>query len=402
VSKAIHPKLLLAILTGLNLLNYVDRFVLSSLVESLRKHFTLTDSEAGTLATAFIFGYFLTAPFFGYLGDRWKRKWLIAFGILVWSIATVMTGYATSYSELIFYRVLVGVGEASYATVSPALLADAFPASKRNNALTIFYVAIPMGAAAGTLFGSWFGAHYGWQDAFFWAGLPGLLLAFSLLPFKEPERGSSDEGAVHTPPKFKEALILLRIPAFHLVVWGYVAYTFALGAYQYWGQAFLQRVHGLEQEAAGQFFGGVMVFTGLVGTFLGGWIGTKMQKRSKGGYAFTIGLAVFFAVPLALVFTLSSSLLLFKCSLTVAMLLLLVPTGPVNTVILEAVPNNLRASAMAISIFAIHAFGDLWSPTLVGKISDLTGNLRMGMLALAPGLLVCSILWLTLARISRK
>ena len=400
VERNINPRFLLVILTGLNLLNYFDRFILASLLETIRVKFTLSDAEAGTLSTAFIFGYFLTSPFFGYLGDRYSRKWLIAGGILVWSAATVMTGYASSYYELILYRILVGVGEASYATCSPALISDAFPAARRNNALTIFYVAIPLGAAFGTLFGSWAGTHYGWEYAFIWAGLPGLFLAFLLLPFKEPEREGS--GPSHAPPKLKDLLNLIRIKEFQLVIWGYVAFTFALGAYQYWGQAFMQRIYNVEQQAAGQFFGGVMVLTGIFGTFFGGWVATKAQRKNPGGYAYTIGLAVLTAVPLTLVFTFAESTFLFKASLTLTMFFLFIPTGPVNTLILETVPANLRASAMALSIFAIHAFGDLWSPYLVGKVSDMSGSLRTGIFILSPALLICAVLWLWLGRLSNN
>jgi MFS transporter, Spinster family, sphingosine-1-phosphate transporter len=404
VKKQIKPQFLLLILTGLNLLNYIDRFVLASLLESVSKHFSLTDSDAGSLATAFVFGYFLTSPFFGYLGDKYPRKWLIAIGIFVWSLATVMSGFANSYNQLLLCRILVGVGEASYASVSPSLISDAFPPEKRNNALTIFYVAIPLGAAIGTLFGSWVGAHYGWHMAFLWAGAPGLLLAFTLIPFAEPGRdtGLGQTGSGHSIPKLKDVLSLVYIREFHLVIWGYVAYTFALGAYQYWGQAFLQRIHNYEQTAAGNFFGGVMVVTGILGTFIGGWLSTRAQKKRKGGYALIMGIAVLIALPFTILFTLSDSILVFKISLAAAMFLLLFPTGPVNTVILEAVPSNLRSSAMAMSIFAIHAFGDLWSPTLVGKVSDATSNLRFGMLILAPALLICASLWLYLARFQKN
>src|SRR5438045_5762611 len=98
-------------------------------------------------------GYFATAPFFGYLGDRISRKWLIAMGIFVWSLGTVLTGYASNFKILLCYRVLVGLGEASYATISPGILSDTFSAAKRNNALTIFYVATPVGAAFGNILG---------------------------------------------------------------------------------------------------------------------------------------------------------------------------------------------------------------------------------------------------------
>src|SRR4029079_1110917 len=119
-----------------------------------------------------------------YLGDRLSRKWLIAFGIFVWSLGTILTGFAGGFAALLVYRVLVGLGEASYATISPSLISDAFTATRRNNAITIFYVAIPVGAALGYVAGGEISAIWGWRHAFIWAGLPGLVLALVLLPFK--------------------------------------------------------------------------------------------------------------------------------------------------------------------------------------------------------------------------
>src|SRR6185503_10186767 len=185
----------------LNLLNYLDRFVLNAVRTPLAADFQIGYGDSGRTVTAFMFGYFLTSPFFGYLGDRVSRKWLIAFGIFVWSVGTVLTGFAASFMTLLWYRVLVGFGEASYATISPSLISDAFAATKRNNALTIFYAALPVGAALGYLVGGEISAIWGWRHAFIWAGIPGVLLALVLLPFKDPERGQADLTAGEPLPK---------------------------------------------------------------------------------------------------------------------------------------------------------------------------------------------------------
>jgi MFS family permease len=134
MSKKLSPFWILFILTGLNLFNYIDRYVLSAVRTPLAADFGLNYGESGRLFTVFMLGYFLTSPFFGYFGDRLSRKWLIASGIFVWSLGTVMTGLAAGFWQLLLFRILVGVGEASYASISPGLISDAYGPRQRNNA----------------------------------------------------------------------------------------------------------------------------------------------------------------------------------------------------------------------------------------------------------------------------
>jgi MFS transporter, Spinster family, sphingosine-1-phosphate transporter len=398
--RQLSPAWILAILTGLNLFNYLDRFVLSAVLTPLQKELGLNDGQAGRLVTAFMLGYFLTSPVFGWLGDRWSRKWLIAAGIFVWSLGTVLTGFAATFAMMIAFRALVGLGEASYATISPSLISDSYPPEKRNNALTIFYVAIPVGAALGTILGGLIAAKWGWRHAFIWAGAPGLLLALVLLPFAEPKRGEAEgrgrEAAKR--PSVRDILNLFRIPEYVFVVSGYTAYTFALGAFAHWGPTFLHRAHGVAVDSAGAFFGAVLVVAGLVGTLLGGFAATAWQKRNRAGYAWTLGLSVLAAVPLAFGAFLAGSTFWSMTLLAGAMFFLFLPTGPVNTLILETAPVNLRASAMAVSIFTIHLCGDMWSPEIVGRLADsFGGNLQKAVLILPVALIVAAALWLGLA-----
>jgi MFS family permease len=396
----LSPAWILCILTGLNLFNYLDRFVLSAVLTPLKKDLGLDDSQAGWLGTAFMIGYFITSPVFGWLGDRWSRKWLIAAGIFVWSAGTILTGFAATFAMMIAFRLLVGLGEASYATISPGLISDSYAPAKRNNALTIFYVAIPVGAALGTIIGGVIAAHWGWRHAFIWAGVPGLFLALMLLPFPELKRGHAEGRTAEAAKKssVRDILNLFRIPDYMLVVLGYTAYTFALGAFGYWGPTFLHRAHGVAVDKAGEFFGAVLVIAGLVGTLLGGFAATAWQKRNRAGYAWTLGLSVLVAVPLAFGAFLAVSTFWSMTLLAAAMFFLFLSTGPVNTLILETAPVNLRASAMAVSIFTIHLFGDMWSPEIVGRLADSNGgNLQKAVLILPGALIVAGAFWLALA-----
>lgn len=392
------PVASLIALTGLNLLDYLDRQLLAAVLTPLKEEMHFSDEQLGTVQSAFMLGYFLTAPIFGYLGDRLPRRWLIAAGVFVWSLGTLMSGHVSALGSLLFFRVLVGFGEASFGTISPGLIADLFSPRKRNTALSVFYVAIPVGSALGYIAGSTIAAHYGWRAAFFWAGYPGLLLALALLFLPEPARGATEAHGVTVGKTGPRAFWdLLRMRDYRLVVAGYTAQTFALGGFALWAPTFLYRVHHMEFASAGQFFGGALVITGLLATALGGALGTAWQRKRRSGYAWVLALSAMVAVPVAFAAFMLPSGGGARVALAVAMFLLFVPTGPVNTLILETVPVAVRATAMAGSIFAIHLFGDLWSPKIVGMLSDKFADLQKAVLLLPCALVFSAGFWLWLA-----
>jgi MFS family permease len=387
----------LTVLTGLNLLDYLDRQLLAAVLPSLQAELKFNDEQAGTIATAFMLGYFLTAPIFGYLGDRMSRRWLIAAGVFVWSLGTLLSGHTGTLGSLIFFRVLVGFGEASFGTISPGWIADLFPTARRNNAISIFYLAIPVGSALGFILGGFMAARYGWRSAFLWAGYPGLLLAAGLFLLREPARGATEEivpAPDAAPPGWGVYLKLFRFPRYVLVVAGYVAQTFALGGFAFWAPTFLHRIHGMDVEAAGKFFGLSLVATGLVATLAGGYAATAWQKRTGTGYAWVLAISSLAAAPAAWAAFSLGDLALAKIALIAAMALLFLSTGPTNTLVLETVPANMRASAVAASIFTIHLLGDLWSPKIIGYLSDHWGSLQKATLWVLPvSLLVSAFFW---------
>lgn len=405
--KPLWPVGSLVLLTGLNLLDYIDRWVLASVFTPLKQDLSLSDSELGTLQSAFTWGYFLTAPIFGYLGDRLPRRWLIAAGVAVWSIGTLMSGHAHFFASLLVFRVLVGFGEASFGTISPSWIADLFPSAKRNNAISFFYVAIPVGSALGYIIGGTVAAHYGWRAAFQWVGYPGLLLAGALFLLREPARGASDpEADAAAAPRatgWRVYLQLLSFPRYVLLVAGYAAETFVIGGFAAWAPVFLYRVHHLSNEAANHFFGAALAITGLSATVLGGGLATRWQRRSGVGYEWVLTLSAIAAIPAGFAAFLIPQLFWAKTALVCAMFCLFFCTGPVNTLILETVPVTMRASAMAASIFSIHMFGDVWSPPLVGYFSDRWGDLQRAALWVLPVALVVSAgLWAWLLVVSRR
>ncbi len=220
-----------------------------------------------------------------------------------------------------------------------------------------------------------------------------------LLPFAEPQRGASEgrtAEAAHLP-KVVDMLKLFRLPKYLLVSLGYVAYTFALGGFSQWAPAYLTVVHGVDGKQAGLFFGVVLLVSGLVGTFVGGFAATRWQRRDRAGYAKMLTWSIAGAVPLAFAAFLVGSKVACMALLGGTIFLIFFCTGPVNTLILETVPINLRVSAMALSILMIHTGGDIWSPLLVGALSDHIG-MGKAVLILPGALIVCGGLWLTLVR----
>ena len=179
----------LLVLTGINLFNYLDRYVLGAVLPAMTTALGISDAEAGSLPTVFILTFALVSPLAGWLGDRQPRFRLAAIGVFVWSLATFASGLAQTFAALVVARAITGVGEASYTVVTPSLLSDFYPPDRRGRVLAFFYAAIPIGSAAGFVVGGEVNAHWGWRAAFFVAGAPGAALAAVLLGFRDPPRG---------------------------------------------------------------------------------------------------------------------------------------------------------------------------------------------------------------------
>jgi MFS transporter, Spinster family, sphingosine-1-phosphate transporter len=382
----------LAVLSVINLFSYLDRYIVSALIESLKhSELALTDADLGSLMSGFLVVYTLAAPVFGALGDRRSRPRLIALGVACWSFATALSGFAGSYLGLFAARATVGIGEAAYVTIAPSLLSDYFPMRQRGRVMAIFFCAIPVGSALGYVVGGLVDKHYGWRTAFFVAGGPGLLLAALCLLLRDPPRGAQD-GDSHPPvsstpqptsapaPKPASANIrketwaaygrLMHNKPYMLTVLGYAAYTFAVGGLAYWMPAFLERARGMTRSDATVSFGAIVVITGFVGTFVGGWLGDYCAKYSRQAYLWLSAIATFVAAPFVWWALTTESHSLYLSCMVVAQLCLFLSTGPINAAIVNLVLATERATAIALSVFAIHLLGDALSPYLIGVLSD--------------------------------
>ncbi|MBW4052409.1 MAG: MFS transporter [Proteobacteria bacterium] len=400
--------LALAILSGINLLNYLDRYVVAALLPDLKRGpMHLTDFELGTLMSGFLIVYMLAAPIFGRLGDRGSRPRPIAIGVFLWSVATGISGLARSYAQLLTARALVGIGEAAYGTIAPSLLADYFARRTRGRAFAVFNMAIPVGAALGYIVGGVMREHFGWHAAFYVAGIPGVFLALWVLRLPDPPRGANEEepaghggdeaGDRRGERAWAVYLRLLRQRTYVLTVLGYAAYTFALGGLAFWMPYFLERVRGIPAEQASTGFGEIVVLTGFVGTFLGGWLGDYWLRYSRQAYLWMSGWITLLAVPAAYVALAAGSPSVFYPALIAAELLLFMSTGPINTAIVNLVSPVERASAVALSILTIHLLGDVLSPSIIGGLADLS-SLAAAVMIVPGAVGICAVLWLVAAR----
>ena len=397
----------LAVLAGINLLNYLDRYVVSAVLPELKRApLGLNDLQLGTLMSGFLIVYMVAAPVFGRLGDRGSRTRPIAIGVFLWSLATGLSGLARNYLELLGARAAVGIGEAAYGTITPSLLADHFPLRTRGRAFALFNMAIPVGAALGYIVGGIVAAHYGWRAAFFVAGVPGVVLAVWVWRLPDPPRGAQDEpeGAAAAPSapagSWRVYARLVRHRPYRLTVLGYAAYTFALGGMAFWMPYFLEHVRGVPAVTATAGFGEIVVVTGFLGTFAGGWLGDYCLKFSPQAYLWLSGWVTVLAVPATYLALASGTPWVFYGALTVAQLLLFMSTGPINTVIVNLVSPAERACAVALSVFVIHALGDVISPSIIGGISDAT-SLGTAVMIVPVAVAVCALLWLLAARADR-
>jgi MFS family permease len=394
-----RPWSILAVLTALNLFNYIDRLVLSAVLPRIEDELSLSHRAAGFLGTIFLVGYFLTSPAFGTLADRGRRKRLLALGIAVWSVATVASGLARSFVELAAARALVGVGEASYATIAPTLIDDLAPPEKKGSWLAIFYAAIPIGGALGYVIGGVVEKSHGWRASFFVAGGPGIVLALICLLIAEPAR-HPHQLTEKRAPWMTTIRPLFRSPLYIRGILGYAASTFAIGGFSFWAPTFLFRRYAMDLATANKGMGAVTVIAGAVGTATGGiWSDRATRRLGRDDHdgrarAFLriCALGAVLGAPFAAAAILSPSPTWFFPLFLVAETAIFVSTSPVNAVILETVPVTLRATAMAVSIFTIHAFGDLWSPPGVGELLDHL-SAPIAMLALPAAVALSAAGW---------
>jgi len=380
----------LLLLIALNLLNYIDRYIFPGELSLIQKEFHSTDQQMGALTTALFLFYMIAAPATGWLGDRFRRKPMIIAGAVLWSLATLATVWVHGYLTFYIRQAFVGIGEATFGIFAPAVLADFYPERDRNRILSVFYLAIPVGAALGYLAGGQIGSAWGWRAPFFVCALPGLVIALLYgLWASEPERGCCDQ--VRSTLNRSTFWGLFTNPAYLTASFGLAALTFAMGGISNWVPEFLHRNAGFSVAHSSLIVGATTVIDGIAGTLVGGWIAQRWLRTNHSA----LYLLSFWSVAL----TLPCGLMLFfgpaawaVPSLFAAEFFLFLNTGPLNAAIVNAVNGPIRATAIAVNLFIIHCFGDTFSPQIIGYFSDRLHSLPLALGATLVALVVSGVI----------
>ena len=400
----------LALLLGINLFNYIDRYILAAVEPLISDHFFAATDEAamaktGALATAFLLSYMVLAPVFGWLADRFSRWLIVAFGVGLWSLASGASGLAATFFALVATRIFVGVGEAAYGPAAPTIISDLFAVEKRGRMLAFFYVAIPVGSAIGYAFGGSVGQRFGWRWPFYLVTIPGLLLAVCCLFMRDPRgvRARAQEKAAKPKISLGDALALFRIRSFTMNTAAMTAMTFAMGGIAFWVPRYLFKYRAADfggHPDLGQInftFGVITASAGLLATLLGGWAGDFVRRRFASAYFLVSALTIFFAFP--------ATVLMLRTPFPGAWVLvffvvffLFFNTGPANAALANVTPSANRATAFALNIFIIHLLGDAISPPLIGWIAGETRSMNFAFLVVSAMMVVAAACWLMGAR----
>jgi MFS family permease len=391
-----YARYVLAVMVGINFLNYMDRYVGAAASPLIQKEFHLSDAQVGLLGSAFLLVYALAAVPFGYWADRGIRKTVVAAGVAIWSIATLFTGFARNFPQLFISRAVLGIGEAGYYPAGTSMLSDYFPKEQRGRTMSIWGAGSTFGIAVGFAGGGYIADKFGWRSAFFFAAVPGILFALLAFGLREPLRGSA-ERVGRAVEKIQEAslrnlLDLMRIPTLRATILSQTLLYFVLASNAFWLPILLTRRFSLSVSKAGLLAGVVLVVGGLIGTLAGGWIADRRAVKNPAGHL-EVGIAGFLLgavfITIALIAPMNiGPVPVFVPAFLLAVACLYLYSGPFTAVSQSVVSPGLRASAVTMLLFVSHVFGDSHSTYDVGVISGVVGSLQTALLITSPTLLI--------------
>ncbi|XP_047503880.1 protein spinster isoform X2 [Pieris napi] len=368
------------ILCFVNLINYMDRFTIAGVLDDVKKEFDIGDDMAGLLQTVFVVAYMIFAPIFGYLGDRYSRRGIMAFGVGLWSATTLIGSFIPHFATFAVFRGLVGIGEASYSTIAPTIISDLFVGNVRSKMLAFFYFAIPVGSGFGYIVGSVAGAiagdwRYGLRVTPF---LGAAAVALMIFVMENPERGQAEDCHMKPTSYSDDLKSLVKNPSFMLSSLAFTCVAFVTGALAWWGPQFiflgltLQPNTDITLESVSYKFGLVGMFAGTCGVPLGSALAQRLRARYPDVDPLICSFALLTSAPLVyLALVAVTALPAFTYLLIfLGMVTLNLTWSIVADIVLYVVIPPRRSTAEAFQILISHMFGDAGSPYLVGVISE--------------------------------
>jgi MFS transporter, Spinster family, sphingosine-1-phosphate transporter len=386
----------LVLLLTINLFNYIDRQVLAAVEPEIRATFFAAGDpnamrDTGLLGSAFLVTYMFAAPLLGFLADRFSRWVIVGTAVILWSVATGVSGLAATFGILFATRICVGIGEGGYGPAAPTILADLYPIETRGRIMAIFCAAIPVGSALGYVIGGAVGAHWGWRWAFYMVAPPGLILG--LLCFWQRDPRAASDGLMQRAPRrgLKDYLKIFQTRSYLANCIAQTLMTFAAGGLGYWVSEYL-RFRNQSPAAGRTTFGLITVVAGLSSTIIGGIVADKLRPRFPASYFWVSGIGMLIACPFFIV-ALYIPFPAAWIAMFVAIFLLFLNTGPSNTALANVSLPAVRATAFAVNIFVIHALGDVQAFWLLGYIGGHS-NIRIAFLFVSAVIFASGIAWI--------
>lgn len=406
-----YANYVLALLFVVYVFNFIDRQILSILLEAIKKDLGATDTQMGILSgLAFALFYTFAGIPIARWADRGSRRSIIALGLGVWSAMTAVSGLARSFPQLALARVGVGIGEAAGSPPAHSLIADYFPPERRATALSIYATGVYVGAMIALLAGGQIVELFDWRTAFFVVGLPGIPLALLVrFTIRELPRGFSEQRQVAAaPPSTRDVVrFLLTQRSFALITLGGAVQSLSGYGVLAWGPTFLRRVHGMGSAEIGTWLGLIIGIGGAVGAYAGGRTADRLGKSDRRGYAYLCGAVCLLGVPAGVAFLLAPSREMSLLYFAPFYVLGAMYVGPMLSMCQSLVPLQMRATASAVLLFVLNLVGLGAGPTLVGYFNDVMapsyGNeaIRYSLLFVTLGGVVSSALFAAASRTLR-
>ena len=371
---------LLFFLTLLNLLNFVDRQLIASFSNFIVPDLGLTNAQFGFLTTLpFIVFYSIAGLFMGVLADMVNRPKLIAFGVILWSIFTALTGAAKGFISMALPRMFIGVGESILTPTSMSLLSDSFPSKKMGFAAGFYYMGVPIGVGVSLLIAGYLGESLGWRNCFYLLGVLGLVLGLCTLLFKDRPRKRIQKHSEKRTLSKKSVTEIIRTlfkalsasSALRFTIFAGIFYHIALGA-SVFEQLWLVEERGFERSNIAMIVGWIGVFAGLAGNLIGGILSDWWQENTDQGRPMFLFWLALLTLPISIYYRfVEPGSIIFWIGIIVGYFQLGCFFGPTFSTVQELVPENIKATVVSFYILTLNLIGLTIGSFVGGILADL-------------------------------